>query len=88
VGCGGGGTPWDTIVYDPELDLVFVGTGNARLGTAICAARRWRQSLSRFHHLLSGGTDGELVWPTKSPRGNWDYDATQPLMLANLKIGP
>ena len=28
---GGGGTPWDTIVYDPGLDFVYVGTGN---GTA------------------------------------------------------
>ena len=25
---GGGGTAWDTIVYDPQLDLVYTGTGN------------------------------------------------------------
>ena len=25
---GGGGTPWDGIAYDPELNLVYVGTGN------------------------------------------------------------
>jgi hypothetical protein len=25
---GGGGSPWDPIVYDPDLDLVYVGTGN------------------------------------------------------------
>src|SRR5438309_1935071 len=25
---GGGGTAWDTIVYDPDLDFVFFGTGN------------------------------------------------------------
>src|SRR3990172_11561533 len=25
---GGGGTPWDAIVYDPVTDLVYVGTGN------------------------------------------------------------
>src|SRR5690606_31866073 len=25
---GGGGTAWDSIAYDPELNLVFVGTGN------------------------------------------------------------
>ena len=25
---GGGGTPWDGIAYDPEANLVYVGTGN------------------------------------------------------------
>jgi glucose dehydrogenase len=25
---GGGGTAWDAIVYDPELDLVYIGVGN------------------------------------------------------------
>ena len=25
---GGGGTPWDAIVYDAELDQLYVGTGN------------------------------------------------------------
>ena len=26
---GGGGTVWDGLSYDPELKLVFIGTGNA-----------------------------------------------------------
>jgi quinohemoprotein ethanol dehydrogenase len=25
---GGGGTPWDTITYDPDLNLIYIGTGN------------------------------------------------------------
>ena len=25
---GGGGTPWDSMAYDPDLDLLYVGTGN------------------------------------------------------------
>ena len=25
---GGGGTVWDSMAYDPELDLLYVGTGN------------------------------------------------------------
>src|SRR5215469_9218347 len=24
---GGGGTPWDSFAYDPDLDLLYVGTG-------------------------------------------------------------
>jgi glucose dehydrogenase len=25
---GGGASPWDPIVYDPDLDLIYVGTAN------------------------------------------------------------
>ncbi|MGZ2790667.1 PQQ-dependent dehydrogenase, methanol/ethanol family, partial [Pseudomonas aeruginosa] len=25
---GGGGTAWDSITFDPELNLVYIGTGN------------------------------------------------------------
>ncbi|HEX9158744.1 MAG TPA: PQQ-binding-like beta-propeller repeat protein, partial [Rhizomicrobium sp.] len=25
---GGGGGPWDSVAYDPDLDLLYVGTGN------------------------------------------------------------
>jgi quinohemoprotein ethanol dehydrogenase len=25
---GGGGTVWDSMAYDPELDLLYIGTGN------------------------------------------------------------
>ena len=26
---GGGGTVWDSIIYDPDTNLVLFGTGNA-----------------------------------------------------------
>ena len=26
---GGGGTVWDSMAYDPDLDLLYIGTGNA-----------------------------------------------------------
>ena len=29
---GGGGTVWDTMSFDPELNLMFIGTGNGRRG--------------------------------------------------------
>ncbi len=25
---GGGGTPWDSMAYDPDLNLIYLGTGN------------------------------------------------------------
>jgi alcohol dehydrogenase (cytochrome c)/quinohemoprotein ethanol dehydrogenase len=85
---GGGGTVWDSFVYDPELDLVYIGTGNGS---------PWEQE-----HRSPGGGDnlylssivalkadtGEYVWHYQTTPGeSWDYTATQPLMLATLKIG-
>jgi quinohemoprotein ethanol dehydrogenase len=83
---GGGGSPWDTIVYDPETDLVFTGTGNGapwydRLrgkgGDALYVA-----SIIALH-----ADTGEMAWHYQTtPGDNWDYDATQPLLLASLTI--
>jgi len=84
---GGGGPAWDTIVYDPQLDLVYTGTGN---GTAWYRALR-SEGVGDNLYLASilalrAGT-GELVWYYQvTPGDNWDYDATQPLMLADFKI--
>lgn len=84
---GGGGTVWDTIVFDPELQLVFVGTGNAdpwyrdlRGGSA--------DNLYSCSILALRADTGEQVWHFQLvPGDHWDYDATQPLMLADLDIG-
>ena len=44
---GGGGTVWDSMAYDPELDLLYVGTGNGSPWTRIAAQpRRRRQPVS------------------------------------------
>ncbi len=84
---GGGGTPWDTIVYDPQLDLVYTGTGN---GTAWYRALRSEgqgDNLYVASILALRASDGALAWYFQvTPGDNWDYDATQPLMLADLNI--
>jgi quinohemoprotein ethanol dehydrogenase len=43
---GGGGTVWDSMAYDPELDLLYVGTGNGSpLDAASAQPGRRRQPL-------------------------------------------
>jgi PQQ-dependent dehydrogenase (methanol/ethanol family) len=85
---GGGGAPWDTIVYDPQLDLIYTGTGN---GTAWYRALRSEgegNNLYLASILALRASDCELAWHFQvTPGENWDYDATQPLLLADLKIG-
>jgi len=85
---GGGGTVWDSMAYDPKLDLLYVGTGNGS---------PWNQS-----YRSPGGGDnlyidsiialkpatGVYVWHYQTTPGDtWDFDATQHMILADLEIG-
>jgi len=82
---GGGGTVWDSLAYDPELDLLYVGTGNGGPW-----AQRLRSSGDNLYlsSILALRPDtGELVWHYQTTPGEqWDYTATQHMILAELEI--
>jgi quinohemoprotein ethanol dehydrogenase len=85
---GGGGTPWDTIVYDPQLDLIYTGTGNGTPWHRDLRSPGGGDNLYVASILALRATDGELMWHFQvTPGDSWDFDATQPLMLADLEIG-
>jgi len=81
----GGAPVWGWISYDPELDLIYYGTGNPspynpeqRPGD-----NKWSASL-----LARRPADGTLVWAYQfTPHDSWDYDATGAMVLADLTIG-
>ena len=82
---GGGGTAWDAIVYDPELDQVYFGTGNG--SPWYDRIRSAGDNLYIASIVAVRADTGEQVWAYQTtPGDNWDYDATQPLMLATLSI--
>src|ERR1700720_4529462 len=84
---GGGGTPWDSIVYDEGLDFVYLGTGNGTAWYRDLRSPGGGDNLYLASILALRASDGELVWHYQvTPGDNWDYDATQPLMLADLRI--
>jgi PQQ-dependent dehydrogenase (methanol/ethanol family) len=76
---------WGSISYDPDLDLIYYGTGNAgpynpeqREGD-----NKWTSSV-----LARRPEDGSLVWAYQfTPHDNWDYDATGAMILADLVVG-
>ncbi len=84
---GGGGTVWDSMAYDPELDLLYVGTGN---GTPWARSHRspgGGDNLYLVSILALDPDEGRLVWHYQTtPADNWDYTATQHIMLADLQI--
>jgi PQQ-dependent dehydrogenase (methanol/ethanol family) len=84
---GGGGTVWEAIVFDPELRLVYVGTGNADPWYRDLRSAQGGDNLYAASIVALRVQDGEHVWHFQTtPGDHWDYDATQPLMLADLDI--
>ncbi len=80
----GGATTWLTGTYDPELDLVYWGTGN---GGPWNAASRGGDSLYINSMLAIKPGSGEIVWHFQtSPGDPYDHDGTNELVLAELPI--
>ena len=85
---GGGGTVWDSIVYDPELNLLYVGTGNGSVWNRDVRSPGGGDNLYLASILAINPDNGELVWHYQTvPGDTWDYTAVQPMMLADLNIG-
>jgi alcohol dehydrogenase (cytochrome c) len=80
----GGAPTWLTGSYDPELDLVYWGTGN---GGPWNPATRGGDSLYICSVLALRPSTGELVWHYQfSPGDPFDYDGTNELVLADLSL--
>jgi quinohemoprotein ethanol dehydrogenase len=85
---GGGGTAWDAMVYDPELDLLYVGTGNANPYPISLRSPRGGDNLYLASILAIDPDTGRLAWHYQTTPGEeWDYTAVQHMILADLEIG-
>ena len=84
---GGGGTAWDAMAYDPELDLLYIGVGNGAHWD-----REWRSPGGGDNLYLSSivalnPNDGSYVWHYQTtPGDSWDYTATQHIILADIEL--
>ncbi len=84
---GGGGTPWDAMAFDPELDLLYVGTGNGAPWNRDIRSPDGGDNLYLSSILALNPDTGDLVWHYQTtPGDSWDYTATQHMILADLEI--
>ena len=84
----GGATVWDGISYDPELRLVYIGTGNGAPYNIKEGGRRGGADLYAASIIAVKAGTGELAWYYQTtPADRWDYDSTQKMILADLDFG-
>ena len=84
---GGGGTPWDTMAFDPDLNLVYIGTGNGSPWARSKRSPAGGDNLYLASIVALNPDTGKYVWHyQENPGENWDFTATQPMILADLKI--
>ena len=81
----GGAPTWLTGAYDPELDLVYWGTGNGG---------PWNSEVRKGDNLYVDSVlafrpkTGELIWHYQfTPNDPFDYDSTEVGMLIDMDIG-
>ncbi|MGE0045241.1 MAG: PQQ-binding-like beta-propeller repeat protein [Hyphomonadaceae bacterium] len=89
---GGGGTAWDAIVYDQELDRLWIGVGNGspwnRDVRSPNVEGRNNDNLFLSSLVAVNPRTGEYICHyQETPGETWDYTATQPIILSTLTIG-
>ena len=84
---GGGGTAWDGMAYDPQLDLLYFGTGNADPWARKIRNPQPEDNLLTSCIIALRPDTGEYVWHyQENPADEWDYDSAQQIILTDLRI--
>ncbi|MFN3231558.1 MAG: PQQ-dependent dehydrogenase, methanol/ethanol family [Alphaproteobacteria bacterium] len=84
---GGGGTVWDSMAYDPELDLLYIGVGNGSPWNQRIRSPQGGDNLFLSSIVALRPETGEYVCHYQTTPGEtWDYTATQHIILADLEI--
>ncbi len=84
---GGGGTVWDSMAYDPELDLLYIGVGNGSPWNQAIRSPGGGDNLFLSSIVAVRPDTGDYVWHFQTTPGEtWDYTATQHMILADMEI--
>ncbi|HUA25339.1 MAG TPA: PQQ-dependent dehydrogenase, methanol/ethanol family [Steroidobacteraceae bacterium] len=84
---GAGGAVWGGLAYDPKLQLVYFGTGNAAPYHGGMDAAKYGDELYVAAIMAVHAGTGKIAWYYQEvPAEGWDYDTCNPLVLAQMTI--
>ena len=84
---GGGGTVWNAMAYDPELNLLYIGVGNGTPWSRQQRSPDGGDNLFLSSIVALNADTGEYVWHYQTTPGeSWNYSAAESIILADLKI--
>lgn len=85
---GGGGTVWDSIVYDEVNNQIIFGVGNGSPWNRTFRDPSGGDNLFLSSIMAVDLETGAYKWHFQTtPGDNWDYTATQTIILADLPLG-
>ncbi|TQV83913.1 PQQ-dependent dehydrogenase, methanol/ethanol family [Denitrobaculum tricleocarpae] len=81
----GGGTTWGWYAYDPELDLIYYGTGNPSTWNPSQRPGDNRWSMAIF---ARNPDTGMAKWVYQmTPHDEWDFDGVNEMILSDQEVG-
>jgi quinohemoprotein ethanol dehydrogenase len=84
---GGGGSVWDAISYDPELEQVYIGTGNAGPWSEDTRKSKGFDLLYAASIVAVDVNTGLYKWHYQMvPGDEWDFDSVQHILQADVTI--
>lgn len=83
---GGGGTVWDSMVYEAATNTLFIGVGNGSPWPAWQRGSRRADNLYLSSIVALDADTGLAKWHYQTtPGDSWDYTATQHMILADIE---
>jgi quinohemoprotein ethanol dehydrogenase len=84
---GTGGAVWDSITFDAALNRIYLGTGNGGPYDPKARSPGGGDNLYTASIVALDADTGQYVWHYQvNPSDAWDFDCTEPMTLATLKI--
>jgi PQQ-dependent dehydrogenase (methanol/ethanol family) len=80
----GGGTTWGWFSYDPDLNLMYYGSGNPSTWNPVVRPGDNKWSMTIFARDVD---TGKAKWVYQmTPHDEWDYDGVNEMILADIEV--